>query len=162
MENTGLETLLRGFRVGERAKRWWWSGRRNAHAVVAGRGISEGLSSGLHCSQPQHSQGTLLSAAPPMLYTNFHSRLIHTHTQHTHPHAAMARQTQSMQQPIIWGGNSLHELMMKLSLNSAELERLELCSALLTDCGAQSRADDVKANLFLSAVQIWLCEFTCK
>lgn len=85
-----------------------------------------------------------------------------THTQHTHPHAAMARQTQSMQQPIIWGGNSLHELMMKLSLNSAELERLELCSALLTDCGAQSRADDVKANLFLSAVQIWLCEFTCK
>lgn len=56
----------------------------------------------------------------------------------------------------------MHELMMKLSLNSAELERLELCSALLTDCGAQSRADDVKANLFLSAVQIWLCEFTCK
>lgn len=51
---------------------------------------------------------------------------------------------------------------MKLSLNSAELERLELCSALLTDCGVQSRADDVKANLFLSAVQIWLCEFTCK
>lgn len=142
MENTGLETLLRGLRVGGRAKKrwWWWSGSGNAHDVLAGRGISgevsEGLSSGSHCSQPQHSQGTLLSAAPPMLCINFHSRLIHTHTQHTHPHAAMARQTQSMQQPIIWGGNSLHELMMKLSLNSAELERLELCSALLTDCGA--------------------------
>lgn len=151
--NTGLETLLRGVRV-------VWKqecpccGSRQRGSALADTAPSPSIPKVLY-HQLHPRCYALISTADSFTHT-------HTHTQHTHPHAVMARQTQSMQQPIIWGGNSLHELMMKLSLNSAELERLELCSALLTDCGEQSRADDVKANLFLSAVQIWLCEFTCK